>query len=97
MKLGNYFRQTIFLRFYYDIDKDFKYADGPLVWILKDIQKSLNCSIDLSICLNSSCEDVLAHRTLYNVIHSTTLEGYAYAFKLFEFNIKFVALNIQCM
>ena len=99
MRLGIYFAQTIFLRFFINYksnDEFFLYADGPLVGILRDIEKQLNFSMDILMCQTIGCEHELSNETLYNVLHSDRLIGFAFDKTLINNNVKFVMLNIQC-
>lgn len=99
MKLGSFFAQTNFIRFFIDLNDDYdfhEYVDGPLVWVLKDIQQQLNCSIDILVCSLQNCVDVIEDNFFYNIIHSTTLDGHAISNPLLNYNVKFVILNIQC-
>ena len=95
MVLGNFFKQTVFIRFFWDYKSDLVYAEGPLVWIIKDIQKHLNLSISLSQCHVRDCADKMQNLALYNVMYAATLEEHSFSYKTTD-TIKFSMLNIEC-
>lgn len=98
MKLGLFYRQTILIRFIIEFRMNYDdiSVDGPLVWILMDIQKRLNISIDIFRCIHYDCADAFRKLTLYNILYPATLDLYSFDTIKTE-TTKFTMLNIECM
>jgi hypothetical protein len=98
MNLGAFYKTNNFLRFLNKSGDLILYSDqidGPLGNVMKDVEQRLNFSLVFVACLSTYCDEMLDFHYLYNVIRTTTLDGYSFDSSR---TIKWrnVMLNIQC-
>ncbi|KAL7014624.1 hypothetical protein ACKWTF_016034 [Chironomus riparius] len=98
MKLGVFYTANNFLRLVDDhgnIISITSNVDGPLGNFMNDVAERLNFSITYVACLSRNCYDIVKIYYLYNVIHTTTLDGYSFGNKASS-KWNNIMLNIQC-